>query len=198
MHADALDVSIPEMMASGINVLVANLPYSVGTRILMSLASADAPLERMVVTVQLEVGQRLAADADADHRGLVSVWVQQRYDVELVHIVKPTCFWPRPDVRSAIVRLRRHHRHDAPPEIETCFRALTRHAFMHRRKQMPTIFRRGPDGLCFPSETMQALLQECGIDVRARPEILTVGQWCALARRIVTEWPRSVPVESDS
>jgi 16S rRNA (adenine1518-N6/adenine1519-N6)-dimethyltransferase len=191
IHADALDIPVPELTARGISVLVANLPYSVGTRILMALATADAPLERMVVTVQLEVGQRLAAAAGGEHRGLVSVWVQQRYDVERVHTVSPTCFWPRPDVRSAIVTLHRHHRHDQAGPVEDCFRALTRHAFMHRRKQMPAIFRRGPDGLRFPAETMQGLLQACGVDPRARPETLTVGQWCDLARRILTRGPVS-------
>lgn len=184
IHADMLDLSVPELMAEGITVLVANLPYSVGTRILMELATAAQPPERMIVTVQLEVGQRLAARADQPHRGLMSVWVQQRYDVELVHTIKPACFWPRPDVHSAIVRMRRHHRNDAAPAVERTFRELSRNAFMHRRKQMPAIFRRGPEGLRFPAEVMQGLLTDCGIEIKARPEVLTVTQWCALAERI--------------
>ena len=147
---DALDL-IKDGACDGFPALVSNLPYQAGTRILLELtqrtggtrscASATAP-ETAVVLVQTEVAERLAAGPGSKVRGLAGVWVQLDYDVQLVRAVKASCFWPRPEVGSTVVRLTRHHRNDARTfDWRARFRQITKQAFEHRRKQLGAIFK---------------------------------------------------------
>ena len=152
---DALDL-IKDGSCDGFPALVSNLPYQAGTRILLELvqrigvdrtggaalvAAQDAP-ETIVVLVQTEVAERLAAGPGSKTRGLAGVWAQLDYDVQLVRAVKAACFWPRPEVGSTVVRLVRHHRNDAlSPDWRARFRQITKQAFEHRRKQLGAIFK---------------------------------------------------------
>ena len=105
------------------------------------VAAQDAP-ETVVVLVQTEVAERLAAGPDSKTRGLAGVWAQLDYDVQLVRAVKAACFWPRPEIGSTVVRLVRHHRNDAlSPDWRARFRQITKQAFEHRRKQLGAIFK---------------------------------------------------------
>ena len=152
---DALDL-IKDGSCDGFPALVSNLPYQAGTRILLELvqrigvgrtggaalvAAQDAP-ETIVVLVQTEVAERLAAGPGSKTRGLAGVWVQLDYDVQLVRAVKASCFWPRPEIGSTVVRLTRHHHNDArTPDWRARFRQITKQAFEHRRKQLGAIFK---------------------------------------------------------
>ena len=165
--------------------MVSNLPYSVGTRILLDIAMHALAPPAITVTVQLEVAERFAAGPGEDARGQAGVWLQRVYDVELVRIIKPTCFWPKPEISSALVHLVRHDRHALSPAETLRYLALTRHAFMHRRKQLAAALRLAPEPLCLEPAAVQELLVGCGADPRARAEELDVAQWCALVRA----WP---------
>ena len=139
---DALDM-IKEGGCDGFPALVSNLPYQAGTRILLELISrpAAAP-ETAVVLVQTEVGERLAAGPGSKTRGLAGVWAQLDYEVKIVRLVKPSCFWPRPEIGSAVVKLTRHHRNDAlTTEERRIFRQITKRGFEHRRKQLGSVFK---------------------------------------------------------
>jgi 16S rRNA (adenine1518-N6/adenine1519-N6)-dimethyltransferase len=183
--ADALEVDWDALLAERFDALVSNLPYSVGTRILLDVAMHPAAPPVLTVTVQLEVAERFAAGAGAEARGQAGVWLQRCYDVSVVRIIKPTCFWPRPEVSSALVRFTRHDRH-ALSAVETRrYLELTRLAFMHRRKQLAAALRHAPGDLCLEPAVAQELLIACGADPRARAEELDVAQWCALVRA----WP---------
>ncbi len=160
---------------------VSNLPYSCGTRILIDLARHRLAPPRMVVTVQLEVAERLAAPPRDSSRGLASVWIQRLYDVEIARVVKPTCFFPRPEVSSAIVRLVRHDREPLAPAAIERFEALTKLGFSHRRKQLATTLRHAPAPLAMPPERTTAILESLDLDPRVRPEELTVSQWRAIS-----------------
>ena len=145
MKGDALDFT-KEGRLDGFPVLVSNLPYQAGTRILLELIKridlgAVVP-ETIVVLVQSEVADRLAAGPGTKTRGLAGVWAQLDYDVAPVRQVKASCFWPRPEVGSTVVKLVRHHRNDAlSAEERTLFRRLAKQAFEHRRKQLGSIFK---------------------------------------------------------
>lgn len=142
LKGDALDF-IKEGACDGFRALVSNLPYQAGTRILMELIGrVPAIPETMVVLVQTEVAERLAAAPGSKTRGLAGVWMQLDYDVTPVRVVKAACFWPRPEVGSTVVRMTRHHRNDAlSPAVRETLRSLTKQAFQHRRKQLGTIFK---------------------------------------------------------
>ena len=163
LKGDALDY-IKRGVCDGYPAMVSNLPYQAGTRILIELTEriAGAP-ETLVVLVQTEVAQRLAAPEGSKTRGLSGVRVQFDYDVEILRQVPAACFWPRPEVGSSVVRLVRHHRNDdVGEEVRALFRRLTKQAFEHRRKQLGSIFK----GV---------------IESRARAEELSNDEWLALA-----------------
>lgn len=134
---DALDVEI----ADGYDCMISNLPYQAGTRILLELAIKRA-LPMMTVLVQSEVAERLAAGEGSKIRGLAGVWAQLDYDVRIVRKVSASCFWPRPEVSSTVVKLVRHDRNIGLSEKErSFFRSLTKRAFEHRRKQLGSVFK---------------------------------------------------------
>ena len=121
--------------------MISNLPYQAGTRILLELVKARQ-LKSMTVLVQTEVAERLAAQEGSKTRGLAGVWAQLDYDVRIVRKVSASCFWPRPEIGSSVVRLDRHDRNlDLSGEERQLFHRLTKQAFEHRRKQLGSIFR---------------------------------------------------------
>lgn len=145
VEGDALDVAAgrggPDVEPSGFDFMVSNLPYQSGTRILLELVTRRA-VPSITVLVQAEVAARLAAGPGSKTRSLSGVWTQLDYDVKVVRKVAPSCFWPRPEVGSAVVTLSRHDRNAAlSAEERAFFRRLTKQAFEHRRKQLGSIFK---------------------------------------------------------
>ena len=154
-------------------MMVSNLPYQAGTRILIELAdrigTGTAP-ETMVALVQTEVAERLAANEGSKTRGLAGVRVQFDYDVSIVRKVAASCFWPRPEIGSSVVRLVRHHRNDGVGEaVRRTFRRLSKQAFEHRRKQLGSIFK----GI---------------IESTARAEELSNSDWLSLATALAEDF----------
>ncbi|MBU4285768.1 MAG: ribosomal RNA small subunit methyltransferase A [Verrucomicrobia bacterium] len=160
---DMLKVDHEELLRSGISKVVANLPYSVGSAILVNLVQAETPPAQLTVTLQQEVAARLTAKPGHKDFGLLTLWTKLRYDVAICKTVSPTCFYPAPGVSSTILNLVRQERpadvttvgvfsvrgsvFDRPVDVfhaGTCsdrhfFYALTKFAFAHRRKQLKTI-----------------------------------------------------------
>ncbi len=98
--------------------LVSNLPYAVATPVISNLLMSDVQFERMVVTVQWEIAEKLTAAPGGNEFGALSVLVQTIADVEILRHVSPAAFWPRPAVESGIVRIwpRPAKRLLAPPQ----------------------------------------------------------------------------------
>lgn len=168
LKGDALDY-IKDGACDGFPLMVSNLPYQAGTRILIEIIDRigrfEAP-ETIVVLVQTEVAERLAAHEGSKVRGLAGVRVQFDYDVQIVRKVAASCFWPRPEIGSSVVKLVRHHRNDnVGEEVRRKFKWLTKRAFEHRRKQLGSTFK----GL---------------IESTARAEQLSNEDWLALAEAI--------------
>lgn len=182
IEGDALDLAVPLVREKAIGSLVSNLPYNPGSRIMIDLLCAEVPPQAMTVTVQLEVAERLTAVPGTKAYGLLGLWSQLHCEVRLVKIVSPTCFWPRPAIRSAIVTLRRR----SQPLLEAAalprFYALTRYAFQHRRKQLVSLLTKAPASLNLDADEIRARLAVAGLDDTVRPENLPVEAWCALAR----------------
>lgn len=171
MKGDALDY-IKDGACDGFPLMVSNLPYQAGTRILIELIDRigrfEAP-ETIVVLVQTEVADRLAAKEGSKTRGLAGVRVQFDYNVQIVRKVAASCFWPRPEIGSTVVKLVRHHRNDGVgDDVRKTFKWLTKRAFEHRRKQLGSTFK----GL---------------IESTARAEQLSNEDWLALSKAIEME-----------
>ena len=182
IEGDALDRDLPALLAGGIHAVVANLPYSSGSRMLVELCEAPAAPARLCVTVQQEVAERLTARPGSRPCGLLTMLCGYRFDCAMVHTISPSCFWPRPAVGSAVVVLTRT-RPALPADAEAHFRACVHHAFTHRRKQLATIFAHAQEPLAMPPDACRAWLRAQGLPETARPEDLSVVHWRALAAR---------------
>ena len=161
--------------------LVANLPYVIATPLLGNLLLSSLEMERMVVTVQLEIALRLTATPGTKDYGALSVLVQSLADIELVRRLSPKVFWPRPAVASAIVQIRpsqEKHRCVGDP---LGFRHFLRDLYTHRRKNLRGALAAWPSGRR-ASDEVDRILSELAIDPRIRSESLDVEQHLRLWR----------------
>jgi 16S rRNA (adenine1518-N6/adenine1519-N6)-dimethyltransferase len=155
--------------------LVANLPYAVAVPVVSNLLLTDLPVERMVVTVQWEIGERLIASPGTKDYGALAVLVQSLADVELVRRLPPAVFWPRPQVASAIVAIypgarKRQHVGDVHR-----LRNFLRDLYAHRRKNLRGALVSFP-GKRFSKEEVDRKLAELGIPGTTRAEALDLEQ----------------------
>jgi 16S rRNA (adenine1518-N6/adenine1519-N6)-dimethyltransferase len=186
VHGDAMTLDWDELLGASSAeppsgtpwALVANLPYNVATPLVLDLLEGVPTIDRMLVMVQREVGERLAARPGDKAYGIPSVKVAYRADAEVVGRVPPTVFIPPPRVESALVRLTRlpEPRVDADPAV--MFR-LVDAGFGQRRKML----RRSLAGLVDADAFDRA-----GVRPDARAEELDVDAWARLTR-VVTGWP---------
>ena len=176
--ADAVRVDFAELLGNqpGPWSCVSNLPYNVAVPVVIRLLETAPGVERLLVMVQREVGERLAARPGDPQYGAVSVKVAYYAEAELAGSVPPTVFVPRPKVESALVRLRRRA---APPVAVPSAAALfelVRAGFGHRRKML----RRALQPVL--GERTEWVLADAGIRPTARAEVLGLPEWAAVAR----------------
>ena len=181
IEGDALKLDLDELLERGFDACVSNLPYSVGTRILLDIALHPAAPPTITVLVQKEVAERFAAGPGGTERGQAGVWLQLHYAVRILRQVSAACFWPRPEVGSSIVRLDRIACRLSREERNS-FLDLTRYAFMHRRKQIGSSLRKAGGVLERDDETVLKLLERAGIDPLFRAEQISNDQWQSLAK----------------
>lgn len=180
VEADAARVDWLELLREGPppRVIAGNLPYQITGR-LIELAVRCAPhVERAVFMVQREVACRLAAKpGDADY-GASSVFAQAAFEVERALKVPAGCFYPAPNVDSAVIVLTPHR----PPRArETkAFRELVKRAFGQRRKTLKNAWK-GVFG--WSSDNLDFEASEVGIELSQRGEGLSVEEFAALAER---------------
>ncbi|MBQ2281690.1 MAG: ribosomal RNA small subunit methyltransferase A [Kiritimatiellae bacterium] len=181
IHGDALEVPLHEIYAAGVTRLISNLPYSVGVRVVLDSALCDNPPDVMVLLLQKEVCERFAAKPGTADMGIVSVLLQRLYKVTLVRNVKPTCFYPQPDVTSTIVKLKRHNDYPMDQAESKYFTEFVKLAFSHRRKQLASVMKNAPAPYGKDADAIRSLLVQVGATETARPEELSIPQWVQLA-----------------
>jgi 16S rRNA (adenine1518-N6/adenine1519-N6)-dimethyltransferase len=155
--------------------LVANLPYAVATPVIANFLIADPTLERMVVMVQWELAERMTAPPGVKDYSALSVLVQSLADVELIRRLPPEAFWPRPQVASAIVRIRPSAQKRARVGDVLRFRNFLRDLYVHRRKILRGALACLPSGRV-PKEEVDRKLAELGLPGTTRSETLDVEQ----------------------
>jgi 16S rRNA (adenine1518-N6/adenine1519-N6)-dimethyltransferase len=154
--------------------LVANLPYNVATPLVLDLLARVPQIDHMLVMVQREVGERLAAGPGSKAYGIPSVKVAYRAVAEVVGRVPPTVFIPQPRVESALVRLRRLPEPPVDTDPERLF-GLVEAGFGQRRKML----RRSLASLVDPSA-----FERAGVRPDARAEELRLDDWARLANAV--------------
>jgi len=155
--------------------LVANLPYAVATPVIANFLITVPDLERMVVMVQWEMAERLTARRGSKDYNALTVLVQSLAEVELVRRLPPAAFWPRPQVASAIVRIRPDAAKRAQVGDVVRFRNFLRDLYAHRRKNLRGALAGLPSGR-IPKEEVDRKLADLGLPGTVRSETLDVEQ----------------------
>jgi 16S rRNA (adenine1518-N6/adenine1519-N6)-dimethyltransferase len=172
---DAMKLDLEDLRPAP-TAMVANLPYSVATPLLLRTIELLPTLARWTVMVQREIADRLRAAPGSRTYGSPSVVAQLACEVELVRKVDPAVFKPRPRVDSAILRLRR-----TGPAADPATRDLVRAAFAHRRKSLARSLEHGREGALAPA---RAALAELGLAADSRAEALSPRQFAALSAKL--------------
>lgn len=157
--------------------LVANLPYSVASPILVQLAQAAVCPDRIVVTLQLEVARRLVAQVGDDDYGVLSLLMQLRYQPHGHFKIPADCFFPAPEVDSACVTLVRRERLLLPQELEGKFGRLVKLGFSQRRKMMLKLLKQD-----WPAEKLEAAFGQLNISQQIRAEKVSLEQFVELVK----------------
>jgi 16S rRNA (adenine1518-N6/adenine1519-N6)-dimethyltransferase len=179
LRGDAMRLDWPAVLGRGPWVLCANLPYNLATPLVLDLLVGVPAVERFVVMVQRELGQRLVAGSGDDAYGAVSVRVAYHARATILRHVPPEVFWPRPRVGSVVIGI---DRLPAPPvkvEPERLWRVVEE-AFGQRRKTMRNALRR----LGLDAASADALLAACGVFPSDRPERLDLAAFARVAEAL--------------
>ena len=157
-------------------VCVSNLPYNIATTVVLRLLDEALLVERLLVMVQREVGERLAAAPGSRTYGAVSVRVAYHAEARVVGAVPPTVFLPRPKVDSVLVRIDRRPAPAVTVDDPDAMFGLVRAGFAQRRKML----RRSLRGML--GDRVDTVLAGAGIDPTLRAEALGIEAWAALAQ----------------
>ncbi len=188
IEADVLERTPEELLAqdggAAPYVVVANLPYNIAAPVLRRLLEAQTPPLRLVVMVQLEVGEAIVAKPG--HMSLLSVGIQIYADAHMVMKLAAGAFTPPPKVQSAVVLLDvlPQPRVDVP--IDSFFR-IVRAGFGNPRKQLRNSL---SFGLHVKQEVVDELMERTGIDATLRPQMLSIEDWASITRGWLARSPR--------
>jgi 16S rRNA (adenine1518-N6/adenine1519-N6)-dimethyltransferase len=172
--------------------LVANLPYNVATPIISNLLNETPLVERMVVTIQKELGERIIAPPSCKDYSALSIWMQSQCDCEILRILPPSVFWPRPNVDSAIIRIIPNAVKRARIVDLEFFHTRLRAMFLHRRKFLRSQVISAMQEL-LTKEQVDAVLAQENLEPNLRAEQLTVERMIALLEACRTSIPPSAP-----
>ena len=179
LNADAMKLDWERELKGGRWTMCSNLPYNIAAPLVLDLLERSPEIGRLVVTVQREVGERLAALPGQDLYGAVSVRVAYRARAEVVRRVPPSVFWPRPRVDSVVVRLDRLESPPVSVDPERLWQVIDE-GFAQRRKTMRSALRR----LGLDAPLAAALLERCGVGPDARAEELGLEALACLAEAL--------------
>ncbi len=180
---DILKVNFEQLLGSHTYKVVANLPYNISTPVLFRFLEERQRFSRLVVMLQKEVGERLAAQPDCSDYGILTVLFRQWFEVKREFLVPPGCFFPSPKVDSAVISLTPLAASRVLVGNQALFERLVKAAFGMRRKTLWNCLKNG--GLAEP-EQLEQLLLSCSIDGRRRGETLSIEEFALLSRTLST------------
>ena len=178
LHGDALDLDLARHLTAPVKI-VANLPYNVGTELLIRWLSPPVwpPMwSSLTLMFQKEVAERIVAKPRGDHYGRLALLAQWRCNAAIVMTLPPEAFTPAPKVHSAVVHLTALPEPRFPCDFNVLQR-VTAMAFNQRRKMLRSSLKALKPGI-------DAILEGVGIPPTARAEEIALEQFCALARAV--------------
>ena len=160
--------------------VVANLPYYITTPIIMQLFESHVPLHSITIMVQTEVAQRMKVGPGTKDYGALSLAVQYYSRPEIITHVPPTCFIPRPNVGSTVIRLTRYEKPPVEAADESFLFSLIRASFNQRRKTLVNGLGNA-SGLNLSKAQITEALEQMGLPANVRGETFTLEQFARLS-----------------
>jgi 16S rRNA (adenine1518-N6/adenine1519-N6)-dimethyltransferase len=179
MTTDAMRTDWDSLLVGDGWAMVSNLPYNISVPLLLDLLQGVPAIDRYLVMIQREVGERLVAMPGQEAYGALSVRVAYRGQARLVRRVRADVFWPRPKVGSVLVRVVPH-----PPPVDVdqvALFAVVERGFAERRKTMSNALRR----LGLDAASALAALDASGLDPQVRAERLGLAEFAAITRTLL-------------
>lgn len=160
--------------------VVANLPYYITTPIIMQLFESHVPLHSITIMVQTEVAQRMQVGPGTKDYGALSLAVQYYSRPEIITHVPPSCFIPRPNVGSTVIRLTRYEKPPVEAADEGFLFSLIRASFNQRRKTLVNGLSNA-SGLNLSKVQVTEALEQMGLPANVRGETFTLEQFARLS-----------------
>ena len=181
VQGDILKTDIPALMGEKPFKIAANLPYYITTPILLSLLEQNLPITHIVTMVQKEVAERMTASPGGKDYGALSVAVQYYTEPEIVLDVPPSCFFPAPEVDSAVIACTIRKTPAVAVKDDILFFRVVKASFGQRRKTLSNALK--PLGI--PKEKIESALRNAKIDASRRGETLSLAEFAAITNELV-------------
>lgn len=183
ISGDVLKVPLAEILPKQRIKLIGNLPYSISTPVLFRMFGLRDHFSSMVLMVQKEVADRIASTPGTKNYGILSVWCQIHGQVTKKFQVSPEAFFPKPKVRSTVLRMELYPRPRVPPEEMSVLRGLLRAVFGQRRKTLGNVIGKW---LKSGREEVQEFLRSQHIDPQRRGETLSIENFLDLTHALAS------------
>lgn len=184
INQDVLKVDIKSLAEEKNNgkpiKVVANLPYYITTPIIMGLFESGVPIDSITIMVQKEVADRMQTGPGSKDYGALSLAVQYYATAKVILNVSATCFMPRPNVDSAVIKLTRHKEPTVNVADEKLMFKIIRASFNQRRKTLVNGLKNSPE-LSFSKEQIVKTIEKIGKPETIRGEALTLEEFAELA-----------------
>lgn len=184
INQDVLKVDIKSLAEEKNNgkpiKVVANLPYYITTPIIMGLFESGVPIDSITIMVQKEVADRMQTGPGLKDYGALSLAVQYYATAKVILNVSATCFMPRPNVDSAVIKLTRHKEPTVNVADEKLMFKIIRASFNQRRKTLVNGLKNSPE-LSFSKEQIVKAIEKIGKPETIRGEALTLEEFAELA-----------------
>jgi 16S rRNA (adenine1518-N6/adenine1519-N6)-dimethyltransferase len=161
--------------------VVANLPYQISTPLLFRFIESKEIFSSFTLMLQKEVAERMVASPGGKEYGPLSIFIQMASDVWICFFIKPSAFFPPPEVESAVVQMVWKERPIIELQNEEWFKKVVKACFGYRRKILINALKHSE--LTLP-ESIELKMDEIGIDPRRRPETLTIQEFISLAEAL--------------
>jgi len=160
-------------------MLVANLPYNVACPVMLNLVEGPTVVDEMYVTVQKQVAERMAAKPGSGDYGTLSIFLSATGEVKIERILKPTVFWPQPQVESAMVSFVRNQEKVSRIKSMVLFGQVI-NLFMGHRRKMLKACTKFASGELAKIDNWSEIFEQCSIDPTQRPEKLPPEDYIAI------------------
>ncbi|MCW6659228.1 16S rRNA (adenine(1518)-N(6)/adenine(1519)-N(6))-dimethyltransferase RsmA [Aerococcaceae bacterium NML191292] len=185
VHRDILSVDFAEPEFAWLKdeeklIVVANLPYYITTPIIMNLIASGLPFQSLVMMMQKEVAERMTASVSTKAYNSLTVAIQNEMESDIAFIVPKNVFIPKPNVDSAVLRLKRRSQPQVEVSDNEAFQRFVQNAFKQRRKTLWNNLKSAYVNEAYAAEQLEQALERVGIQATRRAETLTIQEFAQL------------------